>query len=183
MELRPGHFSVNSLLGRCSTCEGKGFRDIDMVYLEDIRIPCDDCQGKGLKGQYASLSDGRLTSYETFSLPMSKVMTYLRLTPKIRRIWEYVQWLNLDYLSLSRRLNTLSGGERQRINLLACLGQKIEDSLLIFENLSFGLSEKELVRLGGLLRRICAHSNSIIIVDDHHLFGHISDYTIDFNRL
>ena len=183
LDLKPGHFSINSSLGKCPACEGKGAKMIDMVYLEDIRISCEDCQGMGLKSQYAHISDGQLTSQEAFSLPMKKVIGRLKLTPKYHRIWQYVQLLNLDYLSLSRTLNSLSGGERQRINLLSYLTQNIQNSLLIFENLSFGLSEKELDQLTLLLRQICEHSNSIIIVDDHDLFHQASDYSIDFSSL
>ena len=183
LDLKPGHFSSNSPLGKCPACEGRGAKMIDMVYLEDIHISCEDCQGMGLKPKYAHISDGQLTSYEAFSFPMKRVIGRLKLTPKYHRIWQYVQLLNLDYLSLFRTLNSLSGGERQRINLLAYLTKNIQNSLLIFENLSFGLSEKELVKLALLLRQICDRSNSIIIVDDHDIFHQVSDYSIDFNRL
>ena len=183
LDLKPGHFSSNSVLGKCSTCEGKGSIMIDMVYLEDIEIPCEDCHGRGLKPEYAHISDGQLASHQAFSLPMKQVISRLELTPKYRRIWQYIQMLNLDYLSLSRRLNSLSGGERQRINFLAYLTKNIQNSLLVFENLSFGLSEKELIELTTLLRQICDRPNSIIIIDNHDLFGRMSDYIIDFNSL
>ena len=180
--LMPGNFSVNSVLGRCPVCEGKGLKIIDMVYLEDIRIPCEDCRGRGLKPEYATISDGQFTSYEAFSLPMKKVVVHLKLTAKYRRIWQYIEMLSLDYLSLSRPLNTLSGGERQRINLLSYLTKNINNSLLIFENLSFGLSDKELGQLVALLRQVCSRSNSIVVVDNHDSFGEASDFILNFDK-
>ena len=181
LDLRPGHFSVNSTLGRCPICEGKGFKVVEMVYLDDIQITCENCWGKGLNPEYASLSDGHLTAHEAFSLPMREIIGHLDLTPKYYRIWQYVQLLNLDYLSLSRELNSLSGGERQRINLLAYLTKNIKNSLLVFENISFGLSERELAKLVVLLRQICDRSNSIVVVDNHDFFTRASDFTIDFD--
>ena len=180
--LRPGHFSPRSALGQCPSCGGKGFHLIDMAYLENLELPCEDCGGRGLQPRYAEISDQRYSAFEAFTLPMKEVMGHLKLTAKYLRVWQHLQLLNLDYLSLARPLNSLSGGERQRIGLLACLTKKIHHSLLIFEHLSFGLSERELGKLAIFLRQLCHHSNAIVVVDNHCLFNQVSDYVIDFNQ-
>src|SRR5690606_14128960 len=69
MGLKDGHLSSNSELGQCPTCEGKGVQIIEMQFLEDIVLPCEDCKGKKIKPLYANLSDGKRTLYEALNSP------------------------------------------------------------------------------------------------------------------
>jgi len=82
--------------------------------------------GQKLKPYYASISDGAITAFDSFNKPLSEVLPHIRLTPKGKRIWEYLKILKLDYLSLDRSLISLSGGERQRLQLLTLLDQKLK---------------------------------------------------------
>ncbi|WP_417337159.1 hypothetical protein [Halobacteriovorax marinus] len=173
LNLKEGHFSPNSDLGKCSTCEGRGVLNIDMQFLEDVQLMCDDCNGMKLKPFIATISDGYHTVHETFNLPMSEVLGNLKLTPKGKRIWEYLKLLNLDYLSLDRPLSSLSGGEKQRLKLLSELQSKVENSLIIFEDLSFGLSRREILRLGEFVQDLCTKGNTVILVDENE---HFSDF-------
>lgn len=168
--LTDGHFSSNSELGRCSTCEGKGTKVVDMQFLEDLEFTCEDCGGKKLRPIYAGISDGNFTVYEAFNSPMKQVMGKIKLTPKMKRLWDFVQVLNLDYLSLDRSLDSLSGGEKQRLKLLAALQKEISNSLLIFENLSFGLSKREMAKIIELLHKLLAHNNTIVLIDENDYF-------------
>src|SRR5690606_2742055 len=119
MNLKEGHLSSNSELGMCPRCEGRGSITIEMQYLEDIVLECEDCKGLKIKPMYANISDGEMTVAEAYNLPLGQVLERIDLTPKFRRVWEYLKILNLDYLSLDRTLNSLSGGEKQRIFLLS----------------------------------------------------------------
>lgn len=180
MNLKEGHFSCNSELGMCPRCEGKGSIVIEMQYLEDIILECEDCKGLKIKPLYANISDGKMTVAEAYNLPLNQVLERIQLTPKFRRIWEYLKILNLDYLSLDRGLNTLSGGEKQRIYLLSKLMKTIQNSLLIFENLSFGLSEKELKMLGIFLQDLLQFKNTILIIDSSKHFEHLATSKLEF---
>ncbi len=180
MNLKEGHLSSNSELGMCSRCEGKGSIVIEMQYLEDIVLECEDCKGLKIKPLYANISDGKMTLAEAYNLPLNQVLDRIELTPKFRRIWEYLKILNLDYLSLDRSLNSLSGGEKQRIYLLSKLIKSIQNSLLIFENLSFGLSDRELQMLGTFLRDLLQFKNSILIIDASSNFSHLASSEIHF---
>jgi excinuclease ABC subunit A len=180
MGLKDGHFSANSELGQCPKCEGKGVNIIEMQYLEDIKLVCEDCNGKKLKPIYANLSDGKMTVHEAYHLPISTVVENFKLTPKFRRIVEYLKILNLDYLSLDRPLNTLSGGEKQRLYLLNKIIKKIENSLIVIENLSFGLSAQDLVRLRDLFESLLQNSNTIIIIDEHEIIEKLASYKVEF---
>ena len=180
MNLKEGHFSSNSELGMCTRCEGKGSIVIEMQYLEDIVLECEDCKGLKIKPLYANISDGKMTVAEAYNLPLNQVLERIDLTPKFRRIWDYLKILNLDYLSLDRSLNTLSGGEKQRVYLLSKLIKTIQNSMLIFENLSFGLSEREIKMLGVFLQDLLQLHNSIVIIDSSHYFKHLASYRLHF---
>ncbi len=182
MNLKEGHFSSNSELGMCSRCEGKGSIVIEMQYLEDIVLECEDCKGLKIKPLYANISDGKMTVAEAYNLPLNQVLERIELTPKFRRIWEYLKILNLDYLSLDRALNSLSGGEKQRIYLLSKLMKTIQNSLIIFENLSFGLSEKELKQLGLFLQDLIQFENSLLIIDSSPCFKHLATSRMSFEN-
>ena len=128
LNLKDGHFSPNSQLGMCRECEGKGIKSVDMHFLEDIEFVCENCKGNKLEPFYGTISDGFFTFNEVVSLPMNEIMENIPLTPKMKRLWEYIQLLNLDYLSLNRSLKSLSGGEKQRFKLLSFLQKDIKDS-------------------------------------------------------
>lgn len=182
MNLKEGHLSSNSELGMCPRCEGKGVITIEMQYLEDIVLECEDCKGLKIKPLYANISDGKMTLAEAYNLPLSQVLERISLTPKFRRVWEYLKILNLDYLSLDRGLNSLSGGEKQRVYLLSKLLKNIQNSLIIFENLSFGLSERELKMVGSFLQDLVQINNTVIIIDASECFKHLATSKLHFSQ-
>ncbi len=177
-----GHFSPNSELGRCPACEGKGVIIVEMQFLEDIELVCEDCKGLKIKPLYANISDGKYSITDCYRLPIREVFKDWKLTPKYRRILDYLEILNLDYLSVDRTLNSLSGGERQRIFLLSKLIGEVKNSFIIFENLSFGLSDKELLKIIHFLENLRYLSNTLIIIDQNPIFAHFCDYQINFKR-
>jgi excinuclease ABC subunit A len=181
MNLKEGHLSSNSDLGMCPRCEGRGSIIIEMQYLEDIVLECEDCKGMKIKPLYANISDGKMTVAEAYNLPLNQVLERIELTPKFRRVWEYLKILNLDYLSLDRALNTLSGGEKQRVFLLSKLLKNIQNSLLVFENISFGLSEKDLKQLGMFLNDLIQLKNTIVIIDASNCFKHLAHWQLQFD--
>jgi excinuclease ABC subunit A len=181
MNLKEGHLSSNSELGMCPRCEGRGSIIIEMQYLEDIVLECEDCKGLKIKPLYANISDGKMTVAEAYNLPLNQVLERIQLTPKFRRVWEYLKILNLDYLSLDRGLNSLSGGEKQRVFLLSKLLRNIQNSLLVFENISFGLSEKELKLLGTFLEDLVHLKNTIVIIDASNCFKHLAQWQLKFD--
>lgn len=178
MNLSDGHLSYNSQLGQCPRCEGRGHLIVEMQFLEDIILKCDDCNGQKLKRQYASLSDGEVTVDEAYNLPLGDILERIKLTPKFKRVYEYIKILNLDYLSLNRQVNSLSGGERQRIYLLSRVVKNLENSILFFENLSFGLSVSELSAQAEFIQDLNKKNNTIVIIDQHPIFQRVAHHLI-----
>lgn len=178
--LEKGHFSPNSELGRCTSCEGKGVKEVEMSFLEDIVLTCDDCGGKKLKPFLANISDGQITAYEAFNKPMSEVIPRLTLTPKFQKLWKLIEYLNLSYLNLGRSLSSLSGGERLRIKLISQLTKKVENSFLFFDNISSGLSNRELKKLYEFINSLKADNNTLLILDQNPQVIENSDHSIMF---
>lgn len=178
--LKDGHFSSNSELGQCPSCEGRGVKLVEMHFMEDVEFTCEDCQGKKLRPYYANITDGNITAFEAFNKPLSEVIPNIKLTPKGKRIWEYIKILKLDYLSLDRTLVSLSGGERQRLQLLSLLDKKTEHALIIFENLTSGLSHHEFAPLADLLQQLAGARNTLVVIDQNTFFDKISDHQIQF---
>ncbi len=180
LDLKEGHFSANSELGQCLSCEGRGVKLVEMHFMEDVEFVCEDCKGLKLKPYYANISDGHLRAFETFNFPLSDVLPFIRLTPKGKRIWEYFKILKLDYLSLDRTLTSLSGGERQRLKLLSLLDKKTQGALIVFENLTSGLSHHEFAPLAELLHQLSNDGNTIVVIDQNPFFESISHNKITF---
>lgn len=178
--LKDGHFSSNSELGQCISCEGKGVKTVEMHFMEDVEFTCEDCQGKKLRPFYANISDGGMTAYEAFNHPLGDILKRMKLTPKGARIYEYFKILKLDYLALDRTLVSLSGGERQRLKLISLLDKKIENALIIFENLTSGLSHIELDPLAQLLTGLALKGNTIVVIDQNPLLEQMVQEKIEF---
>jgi excinuclease ABC subunit A len=173
--LEPGHFSPNSKLGQCSECEGRGHKIIEMQYLEDIIVECDECKGKKLRSSYADITDNRYSISEAYRAPVSELFKEMKLTPKYQKIVKYMEILNLNYLSLDRKIKSLSGGEKQRIYLLSRLVKNIENSLILVENITFGLSINEVKNLCEFFDTLCLKGNTIIVIDQNPLLESFAD--------
>ena len=151
-----------------------------MHFLEDIEFTCEECKGKKLKPFVANISDGIVTVFDAFHLPVKTVFQSVKVTPKGKRILDYMHLLKIDYLNLDRSLDSLSGGEKQRIYLLTLLEQQLENSLLIFENISAGLSARELSPLLELLHQLTANNNTIFLIDQNPLLENACHFTYKF---
>ena len=161
---KEGHFSSNSALGQCSGCQGQGFTEIDMHFLESIKVSCEDCNGQKFKQSILSVNDGLYDIFTAGNTSIKKLFERIPLTPKYKRIFQMLCDLSLDYLTLDRGLGSLSGGEFQRLRLIKYLESNISNNLIILENISFGLSSYEVASVLSMLEQLAA-TNTIIIID------------------
>ena len=176
--LLDGHFSPNSPLGQCPNCEGTGKKVIDLQYFEDVEFTCEECLGTKVKKQAAEVVVNNVPYENILTHEMNEVIPKLHLTSKGKRIYEYLKLLKIDYLSLGRELNTLSGGERQRLKLFSILQKNISNSILFFENLSFGLSEREIVSFALLFEKLRDAGNTVILIDSSETFKRMNDVEV-----
>ena len=178
LNLSPGHFSHHSPLGQCPTCKGRGIIEIEMNFLENIQLACDDCKAMKLRPLYALIRDGQMTYHKAVNAPIVHAFKNVKMTPKVLKIIHYLKLLKLDYLSLDRPLATLSGGERQRLHLLCEIQSQPTKSLLFLENISFGLSPTELSSLLELIYQIRDRGNTIVILDENPLLKKFVEHTV-----
>lgn len=181
--LGTGHFSPNSELGKCSTCDGRGMIEIDMQFLENLKVTCEDCDGKKLKREVSNITDGNLMVDQAYNLPLFEVLKNYKLTPKFLKLFEYTKTLNLSHLSLSRTLKSLSGGERLRVQFLKNLNLKAGGEVFVFDNLSIGLSANELKGICDIIEELKKKRNTVIIIDSNPYFSSLADNVINFNNL
>lgn len=161
-----GHFNPSSELGQCPECQGKGIITVDMQYLEDVSVTCSLCEGSKLRQPYDQMEVGGLRISDLMNAPVSETLERMKLTPKFRKIRDYLHMLHLDHLSLERSLVELSGGEKQRVHLMLELMNISTPSLIIIENLSFGLSYPEVSDILEFLCGFCQKgSHSLFLVD------------------
>lgn len=165
--LSDGHFSPNSDLGKCPRCDGKGKISIDMSFLESIEMVCDDCHGMKLRPFIATISDGSLSFYEAVNLPVDKLFSHMKLTPKLRKIRDLLDRLKLNYLSVDRTLESLSGGEKQRIRLLQGLISNTKPTFMILKNISVGLSTVELPGVLEVVYSLVESGHIVVIIDQN----------------
>jgi excinuclease ABC subunit A len=175
LNLEEGHFSSYSSVGQCPSCEGKGVRTVDMQFLEDIQFTCDDCRGMKIKPFYGTISNGHWTFHEIMKEPMDRVLSSVRLTPKYQRVFESIKKLNLQYLELDRSLTSLSGGERIRVKLLSKLETIQSENLYIFDNLSLGLSQDDLIEVFKLISSMALMKNTFILIDESPYLARMAD--------
>lgn len=182
LKLTESHFSTNSALGQCPICTGSGIQRVELQYMEDVILECDECYGYGLKRDYALITDGRMTVAEAFAAPLNKVFEKIPLTPKFQKVLLTLNDLKLSHLTLGRTMSSLSGGEKQRLNLVSNFLSLPKNSLLFFENLSFGLSKKELPSLVEYVKSLTSFGNTIILIDQNPFWDMVSDYVIHFKK-
>jgi excinuclease ABC subunit A len=182
MGLKEGHFSPNSELGMCLSCEGRGVRIVDMQFLEDLEFVCDECNGAKLKRHISKISDGMYSYVQAVNRPVLDCFKGRKLTPKFTRILHYFDILNLGHLSLDREVQSLSGGEAARLKLLLALQGAIENKIIILENVSLGLSTRELVKISTLLGDLLSKNNTVLLIDQNELFRNFAHFDIHFSR-
>ena len=173
-----GHFSWNSPLGQCPSCEGAGVKVIDLHFLEDLEFVCDVCDGRKIKQGPSEVRVGPFSYYDVVSRELTDVIGSLDLTSKGKRIYEYLVLLKLNYLSLGRSLNSLSGGERQRLKLFTLLQKDIKNSIIFFENVSFGISTQEIFNFSFVFEKLRNEGNTIILIDSAEEFKEMCDEEI-----
>lgn len=179
MGLKEGHFSYNSELGKCPTCEGKGATQIDMSFMEDVLLTCEDCRGMKLRPYYAQIRDGTQSYHEALNRPVKDAFALIPTTAKAKRILGAMELLRLGHLTLDRSLKSLSGGERQRIKLLGHSQGRMGPSLFLFENISFGLSAADLEAVYSYLQRLREQGHTLILLDQHPHLRIYADYCLE----
>lgn len=175
-----GTFSLNVDGGRCNVCKGLGYESIDMLFMDDIEIKCDACDGKRYRPEILEVKYKHKNMAEILAMTVSEAMEFFVAFPNVRRPLSVLKEVGLDYLQLGQSANTLSGGESQRMKLARELaGATQQRSLYILDEPTTGLHFREVHLLLKVLNRLVEAGSTVLLVEHNLEIIKHSDYVID----
>ncbi len=176
----PGTFSLNVDGGRCPACKGTGFEEIDMMFMDNVVIPCDVCDGKKYRDEILEIKYKDKNVSEILSMTVAEAMNFFVAHPNIRKPLSVLKEVGLDYLQLGQPAGTLSGGESQRLKIAKELSQiQQKDTLYILDEPTTGLHFREVDLLMKVLNKLIDAGGSVIVVEHNQDVILGSDYVID----
>ncbi|HDP94410.1 MAG TPA: hypothetical protein ENN40_03510 [Candidatus Aminicenantes bacterium] len=176
----PGHFSANSPRGRCPVCRGKGGRELEMQFLPSVWIPCEDCNGTGLRAESIKIRVQGKNLVEWLEMTASEAWRLLKEPlPQVARILAAIEENGLGYLRLSQTLGAMSEGERQRLKLCRHLVNGKASTLYLVDDPSYGLHPVDLDRVKDLFRRLTASGHTVVVADHNLELLAGSDWVIE----
>ena len=166
---KPGRFSFNVKGGRCEVCRGDGQIKIEMHFLPDIYVPCEQCHGKRYNRETLDIRFKGKTIADVLDMPVEEALEFFAHIPKIKRRLQTLHDVGLDYMRLGQPATTLSGGEAQRIKLAAELAKVATGrTLYILDEPTTGLHFADIQKLLEVLQRLVDAGNSVVVIE-HNL--------------
>ncbi len=163
------HFSFNVKGGRCESCRGHGQKKIEMHFLPDVWVTCQECKGAQYNRHTLEITYKGKNITETLDMDVQEALSFFEAFPAITRVMQTLHEVGLDYVKLGQSATTLSGGEAQRVKLAKELGRVATgDTLYILDEPTTGLQFADIQRLLDVLHRLSDAGNSVIIIE-HNL--------------
>ena len=177
---KPGRFSFNVKGGRCEVCRGDGQIKIEMHFLPDVYVPCEQCHGKRYNRETLEVRFKGKTIADVLEMPIEEAQEFFAHIPKIRRRVETLNDVGLGYMRLGQPATTLSGGEAQRVKLAAELCKVATGrTIYILDEPTTGLHFADIQRLLEVLQRLVDTGNSIVVIEHNLDVIKVSDQIID----
>lgn len=180
--LTPGHFSFNIAGGRCDACDGEGRIMVDMVFMENVWIPCETCGEKRFKPHVLAIRYRGKNIDDVLRMTVDEAFDFFSGYPGLRSRLSLLMQVGLGYLQLGQPGFTLSGGEAQRLKIareLAGANWSGSRTLFILDEPTTGLHFDEVTKLIHVLRRLVSTGNSVIVIEHNLQLICASDYLID----
>jgi excinuclease ABC subunit A len=166
---KPGRFSFNVKGGRCEVCRGDGQIKIEMHFLPDVYVPCEQCHGKRYNRETLEIRFKGKSIADVLDMPVEEALGFFQHIPKIRRRLETLYAVGLGYVRLGQPATTLSGGEAQRVKLASELSKIATGrTLYILDEPTTGLHFADVQRLLEVLQRLVDAGNSVVVIE-HNL--------------
>jgi len=177
---KPGRFSFNVAGGRCETCKGNGYKTIEMNFLPDVLVPCEDCHGKRYNRETLEVRFKGKSIADVLDMTIDIAVKFFDNQPPILRKIKTLQDVGLGYLRLGQPSNTLSGGENQRVKLAAELAKKdTGKTLYVLDEPTTGLHFDDIRVLMSVLNRLVNRGNTIIVIEHNLDVIKLADHIID----
>ena len=174
------YFSFNVPGGRCEACQGEGEVRVEMQFLADVFVPCDQCDGKRFKPQVLDVRYKGRNIHQVLDLTVREALTFFSSSPKVLRRLQVLDEIGLGYLRLGQPATTLSGGEAQRIKIGAHLSSHSGERLLyILDEPTTGLHFDDIAKLLTAMRRLIEAGHSLLVIEHNLDVIKTADYIID----
>lgn len=178
----PAHFSFNVDGGRCDNCKGEGDITVEMQFMADVHLQCDDCKGQRFKPEVLDVTFKNKNIFDVLSLTIDEAIVFFEGEKAILNKIKPLQDVGLGYVQLGQSSNTLSGGEAQRVKLASFLGkgaQTTEHVLFIFDEPTTGLHFHDINKLLASFNALLHQGHSIIVIEHNIDIIKCADWIID----
>ena len=177
---KPGRFSFNVKGGRCETCGGNGYKTIEMNFLPDIQVPCEECHGKRYNRETLEVRFKGKSIADVLDMTINQAVEFFENVPDILRKIKTIQEVGLGYIKLGQPSTTLSGGESQRVKLATELSKRdTGKTLYILDEPTTGLHFEDIRILMEVLQRLVDRGNTVIIIEHNLDVIKLADHIID----
>jgi excinuclease ABC subunit A len=176
----PGHFSFNIPGGRCETCQGDGTVTVEMQFLADVELICEECKGTRYKSAILDIRYNGLNIHEVLQLTVSAAIAFFSGVPRLVERLRVLDDVGLGYLRLGQSATTLSGGEAQRVKLAAHLAAaSCRGTLFIFDEPTTGLHFDDIAKLLAAFGRLIENGGSLVVIEHNLDVIRAADWVID----
>jgi excinuclease ABC subunit A len=176
----PGRFSFNVKGGRCETCKGDGIIRLEMHFLPDVYVPCEQCRGLRYNKETLDVHYQGKSIADVLALTIDEALEFFKHIPAIERKVRTLSEVGLGYIQLGQSATTLSGGEAQRMKLASELSRKATGkTLYLLDEPTTGLHFADIQRLMHVLERLRASGNTVLVIEHNLDVIKRSDYIID----
>ncbi len=178
--LKPGHFSFNIAGGRCEACDGSGEVVVEMQFLPDVSLPCEECEGSRYRANTLEVEYCGKNIREVLEMTVNEARRFLRDVPVTAKRLQVLQDIGLGYLRLGQPSTTLSGGEAQRVKLAAHLIEGAgRNTLYLFDEPTTGLHFDDISKLLFALNRLVDAGASVVVIEHNLDLLKTADWIID----
>ena len=177
-----GTFSFNVAGGRCETCEGAGYLEVEMVFMADVFVPCDDCGGKRFKPDVLDVKYFGKSITDVLELTVDEAIRFFPYEEKLGQALWQLQQVGLGYLRLGQPATTLSGGEAQRLKIareLALGARKSGRKLYIMDEPTTGLHLEDIRKLAQVFDRLVDAGHTLVLIEHNLDVIKLADWVVD----
>jgi len=175
-----GRFSFNVKGGRCEACEGQGQKKVEMYFLPDIYVECEECHGKRYNKEVLEIDYKGKNIADVLSMTVEEAMEFFKNVPGLYEKMKTLKEVGLSYLELGQAATSLSGGEAQRVKLATELSRKgTGKTLYILDEPTTGLHFDDIRKLISVLRNLVDKGNTVLVIEHNTEFIGSTDYIID----
>ena len=177
---KPGRFSFNTKGGRCEVCKGNGYKTLEMNFLPDVLVPCEECGGKRYNRETLEVKFKGKSIADVLDMTINQAVEFFEAVPAILNKIKVLQDVGLGYIKLGQPSSTLSGGESQRVKLAAELSKRDTGrTVYILDEPTTGLHFEDIKVLLAVLNRLVQKGNTVIVIEHNMDVIKCADHIID----